>query len=53
MGKTKKDYSSRIHFMDFARGVIIIGVVAYHTLYDLYAMYNLPIEGFLFHLFVS
>lgn len=53
MGKNKKDYKSRIHFMDFARGVIIIGVVAYHTLYDLYAMYSLPIEGFLFHPFVS
>ncbi len=49
MGKEKKDYSKRIHFMDTARGIIIIGVVVYHTLFDLYAMYGLPVDGFLFH----
>ena len=53
MGKAKKDYSKRIHFMDTARGIIIIGVVVYHTLFDLYAMYGVGVDGFLFHPIVN
>ena len=53
MGKTKKDYKSRIHFIDTVRGIIIIGVVAYHTLFDLYAMYDVGVDGFLFHPFIN
>lgn len=53
MGKEKKDYSKRIHFMDTVRGVIIIGVVAYHTLFDLCAIYGIPVDGFLFHPIVN
>jgi uncharacterized membrane protein len=53
MGKAKKDYSKRIHFMDTARGIIIIGVVVYHTLFDLYAMYGIGVDDFLFHPIVN
>jgi len=33
--KVEKEYAGRVHFMDFARGVIIIGVVIYHALFDM------------------
>ncbi len=53
MERRKKDYKDRIHFIDTVRGVIIIGVVAYHTIFDLCYIYNIPIDGFLFHPFVN
>lgn len=53
MSKAKKDYSTRIHFMDTVRGIIIIGVVAYHTLFDLWSMYGIAVDGFLFHPIVN
>ena len=53
MGHTKTDYKNRIHLIDTIRGVIIIGVVAYHTLFDLYSMYGIPVDGFLFHPFIN
>lgn len=50
---SSREYKGRIHLMDTLRGVIIIGVVIYHTLFDLYAIYGLPIGGFLLHPFVD
>lgn len=49
VGKTKTAYKDRIHFIDTIRGIIIIGVVAYHTLFDLYSMHGIRVDGFLFH----
>lgn len=53
MGRVKKSYKDRIHLIDTIRGVIIIGVVAYHTLFDLYSMYGIHVDGFLFHPFIN
>ena len=39
-------YEGRIHFMDFVRGVIILGIVIYHTMFDLAYIFNItPLKG--------
>ncbi len=48
----KKSYSSRIHLIDTIRGVIIIGVVIYHLIFDLVFIFGLNIP-FLFLPFVN
>lgn len=45
--KSKDKYNARIHFLDTLRGVIIIGIIIYHLLFDLSDIFslNLPFLG--------
>ncbi len=49
---TSIEYKKRIHLIDTIRGVIIIGVVGYHLLFDLVFIFGLNIP-FLFYPFVN
>lgn len=37
-------YNSRIYFLDELRGLALIGMIIYHTLYDLYAIFGLKFD---------